>query len=72
VGTSGAPVSIQAPLGPAADAFDDASPENMALLENQARALIAERTDDLDRVCGALSDPGSTGAETAPPAAQRV
>jgi patatin-like phospholipase/acyl hydrolase len=41
---------FQTPLDRASDALDDASAQNLELLEAQARALIATRSADLDRV----------------------
>jgi patatin-like phospholipase/acyl hydrolase len=47
-------VRLQAGLMTASEAFDDASVENMEALKDDARTLIAERSDDLDRLCEAL------------------
>jgi uncharacterized protein len=47
-------VRIQAGLMTASESFDDASLENMDALQADARTLIAERTQDIDRLCEAL------------------
>jgi hypothetical protein len=49
---------FQVTLDKASDDLDDASAENLALLQQQARELIAERSDDLDRVVAALGGAG--------------
>jgi patatin-like phospholipase/acyl hydrolase len=46
---------FQVTLDRASDDLDDASARNLELLAEQASALIAERTDDLDRVVEALT-----------------
>jgi len=46
---------LQTPLDEASDDLDDASPENLAALRREAERLIAERSDDIDRACAALT-----------------
>jgi predicted acylesterase/phospholipase RssA len=46
---------LQTRLDEASDALDDASPENLAALRREAEQLIAERTDDIDRLCALLT-----------------
>jgi predicted acylesterase/phospholipase RssA len=48
-------VRLQTRLDEASDDLDDASPENLAALRREAEQLIAERTDDIDRLCAALT-----------------
>jgi len=47
-------VRFQTELTVASQILDDASPENLENLKEQGRLLIAERSDELDRVCQAL------------------
>lgn len=49
---------LQTELDRASDALDDASARNLALLEEQARDLVAARSDDLERVVAQLSAAG--------------
>jgi hypothetical protein len=53
----GAYVRLQPRLDRASDALDDASPRNLALLEEQARELVAANADELDRVADILLAP---------------
>ena len=46
---------FQTPLDHASDDLDDATPENLAALELEARELIAERDADLDGLCERLT-----------------
>jgi uncharacterized protein len=46
---------LQTRLDEASDDLDDASPENLAALRREAEQLIAERTDDIDRLCSLLT-----------------
>jgi hypothetical protein len=46
---------LQVSLDRASDALDDASARNLALLEEQARELVATRADDIARVCARLT-----------------
>ena len=48
-------IRLQTRLDQASDDLDDASPENLAALRREAEQLIAERTDDIDRLCAALT-----------------
>ena len=48
-------IRLQTRLDQASDDLDDASPENLAALRREAEQLIAERTDDIDRLCAALA-----------------
>jgi hypothetical protein len=50
-------VRLQPTLDRASDALDDASPANLALLEDQARELVAANADELDRVAELLLSP---------------
>ncbi len=52
-------VRLQAELHRASDALDDASARNLALLEEQARELIAAEDAALDAACAALTAPPS-------------
>jgi patatin-like phospholipase/acyl hydrolase len=49
---------LQTTLDRASDALDDASARNLALLEEQARDLVAARRDDIARVCAQLTAAG--------------
>ncbi len=49
-------VRLQTDLDRASDALDDASARNLALLESQARQLIARESAAIDRACAALAD----------------
>ncbi len=51
----GSVVRLQVELDRASDALDDASARNLALLEEQARELIAAEGDAIDRACAALT-----------------
>jgi uncharacterized protein len=51
----GAYIRLQTRLDAASDDLDDASPENLAALRREAEQLIAERTDDIDRLCSLLT-----------------
>jgi hypothetical protein len=55
-------------LTEANDEFDDASEKNLAALRREAERLIAERSDDIDRVIALLtqSGPSTPGAGSAP------
>jgi hypothetical protein len=48
-------IRLQTRLDEASDDLDDASPENLAALRREAEQLIAERTDDIDRLCSLLT-----------------
>jgi patatin-like phospholipase/acyl hydrolase len=48
-------VRLQTRLDEASDDLDDASPENLAALRREAEQLIAERTDDIDRLCSLVT-----------------
>jgi uncharacterized protein len=48
-------VRLQTPLDEASDELDDASPENLEALANEAERLIAARDDEIDRVCERLT-----------------
>src|SRR3954447_8171632 len=48
-------VRLQTQLDEASDDLDDASPENLAALRREAEQLIAERSDDIDRLCAAIT-----------------
>jgi predicted acylesterase/phospholipase RssA len=48
-------IRLQTRLDEASDDLDDASPENLAALQREAEQLIAERTDDIDRLCSLLT-----------------
>ena len=50
----GSVVRLQTQLDRASDALDDASPQNLALLEEQARALVARSGAALDAAAAAL------------------
>lgn len=50
-------VRLQTRLDRASDDLDDASPENLDRLREEAEALIAARSDDLDRLCETLTAP---------------
>jgi hypothetical protein len=41
---------FQPTLGPARDDFDDVSARNLEMLTEQARELVARRSEDLDRL----------------------
>ena len=56
---SGGVVRLQTVLDKASDALDDASPRNLALLEEQARELIARESAAIDAACAALVAQGS-------------
>jgi predicted acylesterase/phospholipase RssA len=47
-------IRLQTRLDEASDALDDVSPENLAALRREASKLIAQRTDDIDRLCALL------------------
>jgi uncharacterized protein len=47
-------VRLQAMLHSASESFDDASMENLEALKQQGQELIAERSEDIDRLCEAL------------------
>jgi uncharacterized protein len=49
-------VRLQAGLMTASESFDDASVANLEALKDDARALISERSADIDRLCDALLD----------------
>jgi uncharacterized protein len=59
---------LQTMLTEANDEFDDASEKNLAALRREAERLIAERSDDIDRVIALLtqSGPSTPGAGSAP------
>jgi hypothetical protein len=46
---------LQRGLSYAREALDDASAENLANLQKDARALIEERSQDIDDACSALA-----------------
>jgi patatin-like phospholipase/acyl hydrolase len=46
---------LQTRLDEASDDLDDASPENLAALRREAEQLIAERSADIDRLCGLVT-----------------
>src|SRR4051794_2252256 len=48
-------IRLQTRLDEASDDLDDASPENLAALRREAEQLIAERGDDIDRLCAAIT-----------------
>jgi uncharacterized protein len=48
-------VRLQTRLDEASDALDDASPGNLAALRREAERLIARRSEDIDRLCAALT-----------------
>jgi len=48
-------IRLQTPLDEASDDLDDASPENLAALRREAEQLIAERSDDIDRLCALVT-----------------
>src|SRR4051812_24451077 len=48
-------VRLQTQLDEASDDLDDASPDNLAALRREAEQLIAERSDDIDRLCAAIT-----------------
>jgi patatin-like phospholipase/acyl hydrolase len=48
-------IRLQTRLDEASDDLDDASPENLAALRREAEQLIAERSDDIDRLCSLLT-----------------
>jgi predicted acylesterase/phospholipase RssA len=48
-------IRLQTRLDEASDDLDDASPENLAALRREGEQLIAERTDDIDRLCSLLT-----------------
>jgi hypothetical protein len=50
-------IRLQPVLDRASDALDDASPRNLALLEAQARDLVAANAPELDRVAELLLAP---------------
>lgn len=52
---AGSVVRLQTELDRASDALDDASPGNLALLEEQAAALIAREGAAIDAACAALT-----------------
>jgi predicted acylesterase/phospholipase RssA len=51
----GAYFRLQTRLDEASDDLDDASPENLAALRREAEQLIAERSADIDRLCGLVT-----------------
>ena len=48
-------VRLQTPLVEASDDLDDVTPDNLDALHRDAERLITARSDDLDRVCEALT-----------------
>jgi predicted acylesterase/phospholipase RssA len=48
-------IRLQTRLDEASDDLDDASPGNLAALRREAEQLIAERSDDIDRLCSLLT-----------------
>ena len=46
---------LQTRLEQASDALDDASPENLAALRQEAQRLITARSAEIDRICAALT-----------------
>ena len=48
-------IRLQTRLDEASDDLDDASPGNLAALRREAEQLIAERTDDIDRLCSLIT-----------------
>jgi patatin-like phospholipase/acyl hydrolase len=50
-------IRLQTTLDRASDALDDAGPRNLALLQEQARELVAANADELDRVAELLLAP---------------
>jgi predicted acylesterase/phospholipase RssA len=48
-------IRLQTRLDEASDDLDDASPENLAALRREAEQLIAERSDDIDRLCALVT-----------------
>ncbi len=51
----GSVVRLQTELDKASDALDDASARNLALLEEQARELIARSDAAIDAACAAIT-----------------
>ena len=52
---AGGYVRLQRELGIASDDLDDASPQNLARLREEADALVAERDADIDALCARLA-----------------
>ena len=48
-------IRLQTRLDEALDDLDDASPENLAALRREAEQLIAQRTDEIDRLCALVT-----------------
>jgi hypothetical protein len=48
-------IRLQTRLDEASDDLDDVSPGNLAALRREAEQLIAERSDDIDRLCSLLT-----------------